>query len=163
MQTPCFYGTAESRTFQWKLYGSGPYGDRWLFVLCGSLGLTREEEIGVKVRVVPPRSTLGPYSVLWCQFGVKSRRLCRLYRSYRLVSHLPSVTCEAASPWHGRGRRFDPDQVHQISSPPFSVNFEVDAHASVAFQGIGLPRLHYAASVVTTFDSRRALISRSGG
>ena len=33
--------------------------------------------------------------------------------------NLPSWACGAAGsalPWHGRGRRFDPDQVHQILS-----------------------------------------------
>ena len=25
----------------------------------------------------------------------------------------------SALPWHGRGHRFDPDQVHQLSSPPW--------------------------------------------
>src|ERR1700693_1795793 len=34
------------------------------------------------------------------------------------IALLPEWACGAAGsalPWHGRGRRFDPDQVHQIS------------------------------------------------
>ena len=34
----------------------------------------------------------------------------------------PMWACGAAGsalPWHGRGHRFDPDQVHQLSSPPW--------------------------------------------
>ena len=42
---------------------------------------------------------------------VASRRECSLFAKW---------ACGAAGsalPWHGRGRRFDPDQVHQILTP----------------------------------------------
>src|SRR5579872_7306600 len=34
----------------------------------------------------------------------------------------------SALPWHGRGRRFDPDQVHQIPQPTSAADANVSSH-----------------------------------
>jgi hypothetical protein len=60
------------------------------------------------------------------------------------VVYLRSWACGAAGsalPWHGRGRRFDPDQVHQISfselhGPPARCRSSLDARILFA-QGEG--------------------------
>src|SRR6266496_5726265 len=42
----------------------------------------------------------------------------------------PKWACGAAGsalPWHGRGRRFDPDQVHQFFRPLADTSFELGA------------------------------------
>jgi hypothetical protein len=68
-----------------------------------------------------------------------------IYRGFGFL--LQSWACGAAGsalPWHGRGRRFDPDQVHQISQP-FS-NEPVVSCAPVPFDSYrgrtALIRLH---------------------
>src|SRR5690242_8629193 len=49
----------------------------------------------------------------------RSARMNEVVRNGQLVALSPHKwACGAAGsalPWHGRGRRFDPDQVHQIS------------------------------------------------
>jgi len=51
-------------------------------------------------------------------FAVNKRRLCRFSRLFMLVSVLLSIACSLKPAWHGRGHRFDPDQVHK---KPFKI------------------------------------------
>src|SRR5665213_1438523 len=69
--------------------------------------------------------------MFWCQFGVKSRRLCRFRRLCSLVTHLPSVMCGLDFPWHGRDHRFDPDQVHQ--NTPMTYVYVLESQSTKKF------------------------------
>ena len=67
----------------------------------------------VKVfKLIPPRKS-GALTI--CSH---SARILKAVRNGQLVVSPKQWACGAAGsalPWHGRGRRFDPDQVHQIS------------------------------------------------
>ncbi|MGB6133350.1 MAG: LacI family DNA-binding transcriptional regulator [Acidobacteriaceae bacterium] len=69
-----------------------------------------EEKIGP----IPHDQPVGPLLKSLSHFCRKYRRFGRFCRLCRFVSAVPSITCDSALSWHGRGRRFDPDQVHQI-------------------------------------------------
>ena len=59
------------------------------------------------------RAPANPLALTICP---RSARILKALRKGELVVS-PSWACGAAGsalPWHGRGRRFDPDQVHQI-------------------------------------------------
>ena len=59
--------------------------------------------------------------ILWGSFAVRAQRTCDRSRSCKL-EEVCLWACGAAGsalPWHGRGRRFDPDQVHQTVFPLF--------------------------------------------
>ena len=52
---------------------------------------------------------------IWRQFGVTKRRLAR-FLTVLAANAANAINNLGVGPCHGRGRRFDPDQVHQ--SPP---------------------------------------------
>jgi hypothetical protein len=62
---------------------------------------------------VPPQFSPSHACDSWCQFGANLCRPCRFGRLYRLISYLFSIAQATDTSWHGRGHRFDPDQVHQ--------------------------------------------------
>ena len=64
---------------------------------------------------VPPQFSPNHVCDYWCQFGVNLRRRCRFGRLHRLISYYLSVTKPIDTSWHGRGHRFDPGQVHQLT------------------------------------------------
>jgi len=41
---------------------------------------------------------------IWCQIGVKVRRLGRFSRFSRLITSVPSITYVLTVPWHGRSQ-----------------------------------------------------------
>ena len=57
--------------------------------------------------------------------GARSARILEVVRNGQLVVVWACGAAGSALPWHGRGRRFDPDQVHHIFNylqiPRFSV------------------------------------------
>ena len=72
-----------------------------------------------------------------------------------------SWACGAAGsaiPWHGRGRRFDPDQVHHFQSLTAATNFRGTCRGS----GVRLAR-HYLAGMLKKNWGRIVFISSESG
>src|SRR5438552_13986276 len=55
----------------------------------------------------PPRSTLFPYTIAFQWVKIS-------WGKFLLSTKWACGAAGSALPWHGRGRRFDPDQVHQF-------------------------------------------------
>src|SRR3977135_3534552 len=54
---------------------------------------------------------------IWCQLGVKTRRFSRFLPVQPTFSACTVNNLPIFALWHGRGRRFDPDQVHHLNLP----------------------------------------------
>ena len=61
----------------------------------------------------PPLSALGPN---WCQTWCQNQAIFPVFSGFAdFLALCRQQLAYFPVPWHGRGRRFDPDQVHQIS------------------------------------------------
>src|SRR5438552_4527398 len=68
----------------------------------------------------PPRSTLFPYTTLFRSVKIS-------WGKFLLSTKWACGAAGSALPWHGRGRRFDPDQVHHFFRLLEDTSFELGA------------------------------------